>query len=195
MVDHVDSALVRGASERAEGGRGVSARPSAETTFEEIVGEHQDRVRQLVSRLLAWSADAEDVVQEVFLVVLTKLASFQGRSNLSTWLTRIALNKCRQHRRRLSVHLRALSGLQARRAWEASAPAGAAMDRETAERIRKAVADLPQKYREAVVLRHLQGLSGPEMAKVVGISTAAADARLGRARARLRKALADLEED
>ena len=67
--------------------------------FERIVAEHHPRVAGLAYRLLGWADEVDDVVQDVFLKALRNLTGFEGRSRLSTWLTRITVNTCRTHRR------------------------------------------------------------------------------------------------
>lgn len=199
MVERPDSAIAGDALDRVTTGRGVGPRlANAKTAwFRTLVAQHQEPIRRLVYRLLAWSHEAEDVVQEVFLVALEKLASFRGESSPATWLTRIAINKCGEHRRKVSVRLRALTEPGAWAARRTSNPSAAAqaIDRETAQRVRKAVGALPQKYREAVVLRCLQGLTARQTGELLEISPGAVDTRLQRARAMLKETLADLVED
>ena len=67
--------------------------------FEAVVAIHRPRITRLVYRLLAWPADVDDLVQEVFLAALTQCRKFRGESALATWLTVIALNKCRDKAR------------------------------------------------------------------------------------------------
>jgi len=76
--------------------------------FEAVVAIHRPRIARLVYRLLGWPADVDDMVQEVFLAALTKCRKFRGESALATWLTVIALNKCRTHRRGLLSRWRTL---------------------------------------------------------------------------------------
>jgi len=76
-----------------------------EAAFDQLIAEHHDRIARLVHRLGAWSADTEDVVQDVFLTAWENLRKFKGQSSLSTWLSRIAVNRCRWHYRRRLVCL------------------------------------------------------------------------------------------
>jgi RNA polymerase sigma-70 factor (ECF subfamily) len=70
-----------------------------------------------------------------------------------------------------------------------------AMDKETFSRVRRAVQALPQKYREVVVLRYLQGLEPDEVGELLGIRVNAVQVRLNRARTRLKEQLGDLFEE
>src|SRR5881409_3425290 len=76
--------------------------------FEAVVALHRPRITRLVYRLLGWPNDVDDMVQEVFLAALTQCRRFRGQSALATWLTVIALNKCRTHRRSLLSRWRTL---------------------------------------------------------------------------------------
>ncbi|MCX5684274.1 MAG: sigma-70 family RNA polymerase sigma factor [Planctomycetota bacterium] len=67
--------------------------------FDQLVKAHQDRVARLAYRLLGWSGEVDDVVQEVFLAVFKNIAGFRGDCRVSTWLTAITVNKCRSARR------------------------------------------------------------------------------------------------
>src|SRR5215217_5846336 len=69
--------------------------------FDELVGLHETRLTRLPYRLLGWRGDVADVVQEVFLSALLHASRFRGEASLGTWLTRITVNKCRSHQRRL----------------------------------------------------------------------------------------------
>ena len=163
--------------------------------FDELIAAHRDRLGRLVYRLLGWSADADDVVQEVFLSALRGLKRFRGEGSLSTWLTRIAINECHSHRRKLRVRLRALSGA-ARQAQEIPPRSDAAsMDGETFTRVRQAVQALPPRYREVVVLRYLEEMPTEQVAEVLALARRAVDVRLHRARRRLKELLGDLIEE
>src|SRR5258706_13850898 len=82
--------------------------------FDEVVHRDQETVARLAHRLLGWSPEVEDVVQEVFLAALKNATRFRRGSSLTTWLTTITLNKCRSQRRGFLVRLRLLTGLGAR---------------------------------------------------------------------------------
>ena len=71
----------------------------------------------------------------------------------------------------------------------------AAMDEETFARVRRAVQALPQKYREVIVLKYLQGLETNEACELLGVTVNAMEVRLNRARAKLKEQLGDLFEE
>ncbi len=164
--------------------------------FEELVAAHGGHVNRLVYRLLGWSGEAEDVSQEVFLAALKNLKKFRGQSNVSTWLTRIAVNKVRSHQRKLGSRIRAMKAA-ARMGKQRGelGPEAASVDREVFGRVRGAVQNLPSRYREVVVMRYLEQMPSSEIVQVLGISRSAMDARLHRARKRLKQVLSDLAGD
>ncbi|MBN2022548.1 MAG: sigma-70 family RNA polymerase sigma factor [Pirellulales bacterium] len=159
--------------------------------FDQIVADHQDRIARLVGRLLDGADGVEDVVQDVFLAAFVHLGRFRGDAKLSTWLTRIAVNRCRSRRRRGRLVRQWLPWL-AKAAVARDEPVAAD---ETHEEIRRAVGRLPDKYREPIVLRYFEDLSAVEIAEILGVGQAAVEARLSRARRRLREVLAGRLEE
>ncbi len=136
--------------------------------FEQLVRAHQDYVARLAFRLLGWSGDAEDVVQDVFLAALRNVKSFRGQASPLTWLTAITVNQCRTRRRRQWVMDR-LRWLWRRRPGGPDPPPadGPLAEAERSERVRRAVRRLPGRLREVVVLRYLQDQSVAEVARVI----------------------------
>jgi RNA polymerase sigma-70 factor (ECF subfamily) len=174
--------------------------------FEQLVIRYQGRVFRLAGRLTS-ETDAPDILQETFLQAYRHLASFRGESRFSTWLYRIATNAAlmwrRSRSRRPSEPLEAFlprfdeHGVHAGTPAELQIAARAEelLDRETlAEKARAVIADLPDLYREAFVLRDLEELSTAEVAGVLGIEPAAVRQRVHRARLMLRGYLSNLVE-
>lgn len=165
------------------------------SAFDRIVAKHQARVAALAYRLLGWSADVEDVVQEVFLSVLKGLPKFRGQARFSSWLTRIVINKCRTYRHRRLLWLRWLAKDPPRPQVTSIASAEErTLDQETFERVHRAIQGLPMRYREVVVLRYLEEMPIEAMSDVLGTTTNTIQVRLHRARARLKESLAGLIE-
>ncbi|TAK10849.1 MAG: sigma-70 family RNA polymerase sigma factor [Acidobacteria bacterium] len=172
--------------------------------FETLVVRYQSRVFRLACRLTS-EADAPDVLQETFLQVHRHLAEFRGASKFGTWLYRIATNACLMHRRAasrrpsepLDAFLPRFDGL----GGHAGTPdelrvvtrIDELIDQATlAGKARDAIARLPDLYREAFVLRDLEGLSTTEVAETLGLDAAAVRQRVHRARLMLRGFLTDL---
>lgn len=162
--------------------------------FDELVGRHQERVAALAHRLLGWSGDVDDVVQEVFLAVLKGLPRFGGRSRLTTWLTAVTVNACRSHQRRRASWLRRLTGLQRTQPPEAWNVAPQRNEFTEGDEVRRAVQSLPAKYREVVVLRYLEGMTARDTSEVLGVPVNTVEVRLSRARQKLRTQLEPLVE-
>jgi RNA polymerase sigma-70 factor (ECF subfamily) len=154
----------------------------------------------------AWSilkdrAEAEDAVQAGYLNAFAAMDRFEGRSSLSTWLTRIVVNEAlgrmrAQRRRREQLESEGVALLDHYRERLAdSAAAERAPDATVAREqlrslIERAVADLPDGFRSVFVLREIEGLTVEETADALEIPPATVKTRLHRARARLQQALA-----
>ena len=161
-----------------------------ESAFERIIECYSADIAALANRLLGWPGDVEDVTQEVFFAAYLGLKRFRGECSLKSWLFTIAINKCRSHRRRQLLRLRTLSrAAEKRRLPLASTASKNPTDMEILNRVRSAVAALPARYREPVVLRYLQELSTDEIAQILGISQNALHVRLSRARKHLKENL------
>lgn len=163
-------------------------------SFERIVALYQPRVSRLAWRLLGWSGDVEDVVQEVFLAAFEQSHKFRGNSGLWPWLTAITLNKCRSRLRRHFLRLRWL------REQRSDEPVTHPADRtslrdETSARVRSAVRALPPRDREVVVLYYLEDRSVAQISALLCKTENAIDVRLHRARKRLRELLSDFGGD
>ena len=163
--------------------------------FEHIVRRWQRRLINLAWRFSRDRAAAEDMAQEAFITAFKALRTFEGRSAFSTWLTAIALNSYRARLRRdgppslgLDVLLRTRpSSFVPRPSTMAPSAAREYEERETSEAVRRAVLALPARYRDALVLFHLQEMDLNETARVLGVKEGTLKARLHRGRELLRR--------
>ena len=157
-----------------------------------LVGRKLPRLLGLAQRMLGDPAEAEDVAQETFVRVWKQAPRWRpGEARFDTWLHRVTLNLCYDRLRR-------------RREVTAEHPPevvdeGPAPDRgleamDTGRRVGEALAKLPDRQREAVVLCHDQELGNIEAAAVMGVTVEALESLLSRGRRSLRAALADLVE-
>jgi RNA polymerase sigma-70 factor (ECF subfamily) len=191
-LDPADDALVASAA-----GGDVRA-------FEEIVKRHAGLVLGLGRRVLGNRAEAEDLLQDVFMKVHRSLSTFRGESSLKTWIARVTMNAARNRRRDEGRRLRLVSSLDAplkdgedstlgdRVADCAPDAERLALSTEARTRIETAIHALPPEFREALVLREIEGLSYDEIAAALEINVGTVKSRLARARTRLQEALADL---
>lgn len=156
-------------------------------TLESIIAAHGAYLARLAHRLLGWPDDVDDIMQEVFLAVHRGLPRYRGHASMRTWLTAITVNACRSHQRR-----RRIWNLRPHRERE-DAPSPFSPDSAETERaVRDAIRALPARYREVVLLTHLEGMPAPRVSEILGIGASAVHARLQRGRAMLREALAPL---
>ena len=157
----------------------------------ELVRRHQHSVVAFAVRLLGRRDLAEDVAQEAFLHVHRAARRYRPDARFTTWLYRIVVNLCRDAQRRAS---RAPAPLVEEAVPPHDPPADPIEARERAERVRRALAALPERQQVAVTLHRYQGLSHREIADATGWSESAVESLIVRAYATLRKELADLKD-
>lgn len=158
--------------------------------FEKIVRTYRPRIFALSLHLTGRSSDADDVTQEVFLRVYRKLAQFEGRSELYTWLYRIALHRAINLRRQRGRH--SMADVDDPRVLAAVAvdaggdPARAVELKESYARLVMAFDQLSPVLRSTVALVSLQGMPHKEAAQVLGTTEGTVAWRIHEARRRLR---------
>ena len=174
-------------------------------------GGDADAVRHLVTannqRLFrtAWSIsrnrqEAEDVLQSSYANALAAIGSFEGRSSLTTWLTRITINEALarkrvQERRRKHLEAEGVQVLenyreQLAKGSQAPSPEAEAAREQLRSILERAVGDLPESFRTVFVLHEIEGVPVEEAALALGIPTGTVKTRLMRARRKLQQALA-----
>lgn len=159
-----------------------------------VVERYEERIFALIHGIVRDAHEVEDVAQEVFLKVFTRIEAFDGRSQFYTWLYRVAVNAAKDHvKKRVRRPAAALEEADALPGGAEGPDAGAARG-ETRRLVRAAIDELPVRYREVLALRELEGLSYDEVAQVLGISIGTVESRLHRARARLKRKLAKARE-
>jgi RNA polymerase sigma-70 factor (ECF subfamily) len=173
----------------------AQAKAGSSSAFDQIVTIHQEKIARLVQRLLGWPSEVDDVVQDVFVDALRNLPRFDGRSSVLTWLTRLAINRCRSHQRKQWLRRHLPLG-EATKSLPLPLGEGrgegienSLIAKETIQQVHTAIRKLNQRDREIIVLRHLQELSIPEIADTLALSRGTVDVRLNRARQRLEKLL------
>jgi len=178
--------------------RRCAARDAAAIRF--VVTANNQRLFRAAWSILRNRAEAEEAVQAAYLSAFVGIAAFEGRSALSTWLTRIVVNEALGRRRAEERRRRHLDqeGVAVLDNYRDALMRGSAAERPdialAREQIRKlleqAVGDLPETFRSVFVLREIEGLSAEETAEILDIPLATVKTRLFRSRRRLKQMLA-----
>jgi len=163
-----------------------------------LVSRHAPAIVSLTTRMLGPTADAEDVAQETFVAAFKGLSRFQSDSKFSTWLYRIAVNKCTD-----SLRARRPQDVSLDAADDESAAVWETADEETPEwkieqaqlawELDKGIQALPHLYRESFVLRHIEGLGYDEMSTILGVHRDTLKMRVYKARTLLCQSLGHLD--
>lgn len=167
------------------------------SAFEELVRENGPKMLAVARRVLWIEEDAQEAVQDAFLSAFKALPRFEGESKLSTWLHRIAANaalmKRRAKSRRPEVQIEALLPRYEPDGHRCDAlpaftppPLDGIHRAEIRDTIRKFIEQLPEDFRNVILLRDIEGMDTASSALVLGISEAAVKTRLHRARQALR---------
>ena len=158
-------------------------------TIERLILQYQTPLLRLCYVQLQDQALAEDAVQETFLKAYKGFDSFRGDSSEKTWLTRIAVNTCRDFQRGgWFKHTD-------RRVTPDMLPVGTVQPDTEDLDLSLAVMKLPRKMREAILLYYYQDMSTEEIAETLGIAQSSVSNRLRRGREKLRKLLEGRDQD
>ena len=167
--------------------------------FDHLVAERSGDIYALLYRLTEDPEEARDLTQETFLRAFQNISRFRGDADLKTWLYRIAINQARnrwrwwrRRRRDVTVSLDAQDGqreqpLSANLRAAGNNPEQETLARERETSLRTALRSLSRSYREAVILRDVEGLSYEEIAATLEISIGTVKSRLSRGRLELRR--------
>ena len=179
MIDDPDAELV------ARAGAGDRAAAQA------LIARHLPRMMMLARRMLGDPSEAEDAVQDAFMRLWTHAARWQpGAAKFETWLYRVTLNQCYDRlRRRPGIRLEEAGDV----ADPAADPEQNLGDASLAEAVGRAVRELPDRQRAAILLCHYQGCGNIEAAEILGISVEALESLLARGRRALRQRLGHLK--
>lgn len=165
--------------------------------MDELVHRYEQRVRDCARRMSLDRQDAEDVVQEIFLRMLSSLPRFQGKSAFATWMYRLSHNTCidafrrdaRERGRRLTTAPAGEADPLGSMATQFGDPE-AELDATIQEcYLGQALASLPESYRQVVLLRLGEGRSSEEVAGLLGTTVDSVKSKLRRARKLLRQEL------
>jgi len=178
--------------------------------YRELVRQYEHRVFTIAYRMLGNRQEAEDVAQDVFVSLIRSIHSFRGDSLFSTWLFRVAVNHVKNHikylrRRRagMKVAWDAHPGWEPRAAEDGHFPTVGRVDRpdqessarELAAKALEALGRIDEEFRQALVLREIEGLSYDQIAEITGVPEGTVKSRIHRARAALHSLVFGTELD
>ena len=164
--------------------------------FGQLIDRHASSIVNLAYRMVGNQTEAEDLAQETFLAAFKALRTFRADAKFSTWLYRIASNKCTDWLRvkrpgqgqydvdadeELDLHVA-----------EDRTPEQLLSQQQVAQELDQAIQRLPPLYREAFVLKHIEGLSYEEMEAILGVSGDTLKMRVYKGRVQLSRELAAL---
>jgi RNA polymerase sigma-70 factor (ECF subfamily) len=175
------------------------ARGGDREAFSVLVSRHASAILSAAWRIVGERAEAEDVAQETFLAAFRGLAGFRADARFATWLYRIAVNKCRDRLRARAARPEVeptrgdADGPAPEPVGETvehRSPEDVLLERQRASSLERAIHRLPELYREAFVLRHVEGLSYDDMSQALGVDGSTLRMRVYKARAQLSRELA-----
>lgn len=166
--------------------------------FNALMGMHERRMYAVALRMCSNPEDAQDCLQEAMLRIYRAISGFKAQSSFSTWVYRITMNTCLDElRRRKNRPSTSLDGLLDN-GWsptdEEDTPERHAVHTELRANLMRAIQELPEDMRAAVVLRDIQGYSYEEIADILDANVGTIKSRISRAREKLREKIASRPE-
>ena len=164
--------------------------------FGQLIDRHATVIVNLAYRMVGNRAEAEDLAQETFLSAFKALSTFRADSKFSTWLYRIASNKCkdwlRVKRPGQAQQDVDVEGMLDVHVAEERTPEQLLSQQQVALELERAIQRLPPLYREAFILKHVEGLSYEEMQEILGVNGDTLKMRVYKGRVQLSRELAEL---
>jgi RNA polymerase sigma-70 factor, ECF subfamily len=155
--------------------------------FEDLYRQHSTRLYNLAFRMVGNAADAEDLLQDIFLTVYRKLESFRGASALGTWLYRLGMNVCLDRLRSKAARQDQATDTLDERLGGAQSPGTlSGVSRIDLER---AIASLPEGSRAAFLLHDVEGFDHTEVGQMLGVAEGTSKSQVHKARLRIREFL------
>lgn len=164
-----------------------------------VVTSNNQRLFRAAWSVLKNRTEAEDAVQSGYAAAFAAIGAFEGRSALSTWLTRIVINEAlgrrrAEERRRRHLEQEGVAVMEAHReilmrGSTSDAPDAAVAREQIRTLLEQAVSDLPEMFRTVFVLRDIEGLSGEQTAEILDLPMTTVKTRLFRGRRRLQQML------
>jgi RNA polymerase sigma-70 factor (ECF subfamily) len=170
-------------------GRGDTA------AFEDLIERHQSLVAGTIARMLGSNSDVEDIAQQVFIRVWKSAGRYVARAKFTTWLLKITrnlvFNELRRSKRHAHVPLQTEPGAEEMPLPDevARAPDASLLEAELQQAIERAIVQLPESQRLALILRRYEEMSYEQIAEILDLSVPAVKSVLFRARTELRERL------
>ena len=155
---------------------------------------YKDKVYSIALRYSNDRTAAMDIAQDAFLKVLSRIRDFRSESRFETWLYRLVVNSCLDHRRRGRRLLPFVEGLLDPLRAPKENVLNDLLREETGSRVRETIAKLLPEQRVVIVLRYTEGLSYDEIAAILGCSPGTVASRLNRAHKVLQRRLSHLRK-
>jgi RNA polymerase sigma-70 factor (ECF subfamily) len=160
--------------------------------FRLLFEAYKDRVFSIACYSLGNEAAADDVTQQIFVKLFTRIGQFRGDSEFTTWLYRLVINSCLDERRKQRRFLPVEEVAPMSKAIYRKPPETRYERREIADTVKEAIGELKPKMRLPIMLKYIEGFSYEEIAKVLGCSKGTVASRLNRAHKALAKKLSHL---
>jgi RNA polymerase sigma-70 factor, ECF subfamily len=152
--------------------------------YQALMKRHEERIFSLALRMTGDRGDALDATQEAFISAFRRASMFRGESSFATWLYRIGINSCKDVLRRRQRRPEPVEELEKQ-------PAADQVEDQAINRIdvARALAELPEEYREAVTMHDIAGFAYDEIARELDIPIGTVKSRISRGRQQLADAL------
>ncbi len=164
-----------------------------ESAFELLMRTHESRMYAVALRMCANREDAQDCLQEAMLRIYRAISNFKFQSSFATWAYRITMNTCLDELRRRKLRTATSLDVLLDTGWsptdDGETPEQYSIASEQRRMLEKAIADLPEDMRAAIVLRDVQGFSYDEIARMLEANVGTIKSRISRGREKLREVL------
>lgn len=170
--------------------------------FGVLIDRYADTVLSVAMRMVGNGADAQDLAQDTFLKAYTALPSFRQEAKFSTWLYQIAMNKCRDWLRSKArkqeestdSHEDSEHAVHPKELQAEGNPEMEISRKQLASHLDLAIQELPEWYREAFILKHVEGFDYEEMEHILGVKRDTLKMRVYKARVQLSRTLEWMKE-
>ena len=159
----------------------------------ELIQIHQDRLYNSIVRVVGHPDQARDVVQDTFIQAIESFSHFDGKSQFSTWLYRIAFNRAmtiyRRQKDEVSLDVAREKVGDETMATSQDQPEDRVLNSELVDEVHQALQQLTAEHRAVMVLREIEGCEYEQIAEILDVSIGTVRSRLHRARAEMRRLL------